>query len=74
VPEADWQALPRNSKGKLAKSCFAYDAEQDQYYCPQGKAMPFEKMKSDERGGEKVPLRVYPLLGVCWLSAGGCVP
>jgi hypothetical protein len=43
----------------LAKSCFAYDAEQDQYYCPQGKAMPYEKMKSDERGGEKVPLRVY---------------
>jgi len=71
VPEADWQALPRNSKGKLAKSCFAYDAEQDQYYCPQGKAMPYEKMKSDERGGEKVPLRVYRCSGCagCPLAA-----
>jgi transposase len=59
VPEADWPALPRNSKGKLAKSCFVFNPEEDQYYCPQGKAMPYEKMKSDERGGEKVSLRVY---------------
>jgi len=63
VPEADCHALPRNSKGKLAKSCFVYDAEHDQYYCPQGKPMPYEKMKSDERGGEKVPLRVYRCSG-----------
>lgn len=59
VPEAQWPALPRNSKGKLAKSCFVYDAEKDVYYCPQGHEMPFEKMKSDERGGEKIPLRVH---------------
>jgi transposase len=67
VPEADWQALPRNSKGKLAKSCFVFNTEEDQYYCPQGKPMPYEKMKSDERGGEKVPLRVYRCSG-----CGGC--
>jgi transposase len=59
VPEAEWPALPRNSKGKLDKSCFVYDADQDQYYCPQGNAMPYEKMKSDERGGETIPLWVY---------------
>jgi hypothetical protein len=62
VPETEWQALPRNSKGKLAKSCFVYDAEKDVYYCPQGHEMPFEKMKSDERGGERVPLRVHRCL------------
>jgi transposase len=59
VPEAEWPALPRNSKGKFAKSCFVYDAEKDVYYCPQGHEMPYEKMKSDERGGERIPLRVH---------------
>jgi len=28
------QALPRNSRGQLDKSCFIYDAALDQYYCP----------------------------------------
>jgi hypothetical protein len=73
VPEADWANLPRNAKKQLAKSCFVYDSEQDQYYCPQGKAMPFEKQKTDQRGGEQVPLRVYrasdcvgcPLAAMC---------
>ena len=43
----------------MAKSCFVYDAERDIYYCPQGYEMPFEKTKSDERNGERIPLRVY---------------
>jgi transposase len=71
VPEANWPALPRNSKGKLAKSCFVFNAEEDQYYCPQGKPMRYEKRKSDERGGEKVPLKVYRCSGCagCPLAA-----
>jgi transposase len=32
VPEAEWSKLRRNSQGRLDKSCFVYDAEQDQYY------------------------------------------
>jgi transposase len=59
VPEADWGGLRRNSNGKLAKSCFIYDADQDRYYCPQGKALPYDTTKSDERGGQKVRLYVY---------------
>jgi len=51
--------LPRNDRGQLDKSCFVYDAAHDQYYCPQGHAMPFEKTKSDERGGERVTKRIY---------------
>jgi transposase len=59
LPESQWPQLPRNPQGQLDKSCFLYDANEDQYYCPQGHAMPFEKSKADERGGEQVPLRVY---------------
>jgi transposase len=73
VPAAAWEQLPRNPQGQLAKSCFVYDTPQDQYYCPQGHAMPFEKTKPDERGGVRITLRVYrcaacagcPLAAVC---------
>jgi hypothetical protein len=59
VPEDQWDRLPRSGRKQLAKSCFIYDAEQDVYYCPQGHAMPYEKMKPDERNGERITLRVY---------------
>lgn len=59
VPPEQWPELPRNSKGQLDKSCFVYDAERDEYYCPQGHAMPFEKTKSEQRAGVHVTLRVY---------------
>lgn len=73
VPESEQPKLPRNNRGQLDKSCFVYNADEDRYYCPQGHAMPFEKAKSDQRGGVRVNLRVYrspscagcPLAEVC---------
>ena len=59
VPQSEWSKLPRGNQGKLDKSGFVYDAEKDQYYCPRGQAMPFEKTKPDQRGGETVTLHVY---------------
>ena len=59
VPAERWPELPRNGQGQLDKSCFLYEASTDQYYCPQGHAMPFEKTKPAERGGEKIQLRMY---------------
>ena len=59
VPEEQWPNLPRSGRKQLAKSCFVYDAEHDLYYCPQGHAMPFEKLKPDERNGERIQLRIY---------------
>ena len=59
VPETEWPKLPRNNRGKLDKTCFVYAADEDQYYCPQGHAMPFAKSKSELRAGAKVNLRVY---------------
>jgi hypothetical protein len=62
VPESEWGKLKRNSKGQLDKTCFVYDAEEDQYYCPAGHVLPFTKGKSDRRGGKRVGLRVYQCL------------
>lgn len=59
VPQEEWCKMRRNSQGRLDKSSFVYDADQDQYYCPQGHAMPFDKMKPGERSGVRVTLRVY---------------
>ncbi len=59
VLETERAKSPRNTQGKLAKSCFVYDVQTDLYYCPQGHAMPLEKTKPAERGGKRVTLRVY---------------
>jgi transposase len=73
VPSEAWAGLPRNSQKQLDKSCFVYNESEDQYYCPQGHAMPYEQTKREERGGETVSKRIYrchacagcPLAAVC---------
>jgi hypothetical protein len=52
VDESEWSRLPKNAQGKLDKSCFVYDAEHDQYYCPGGRVLPFESSYRDKTGGE----------------------
>jgi transposase len=76
VPESEWPNLKRNGQGQLDKSCFIYVPEEDQFYCPQGKAMPFEKTKPDRRGGEVVTKRVYRSDGCagCPLAAACLAP
>jgi transposase len=58
VPEDQWPDLPRNPQGQLDKSCFVYDASADQYYCPQGRPLPYAESK---------PRRVYRCA-----DCGGC--
>lgn len=73
VPESQWEQLPRNSQGKLDRSCFTYDSEQDLYYCPMGQTLEYEKTKQREVGGETLDVRSYrsqacegcPLAGSC---------
>jgi hypothetical protein len=73
IPESQWPELPRNDHGQLDKSCFVYVASEDQYYCPQGHAMPFETTKPDKRGAEVIQKRTYrcsgcagcPLVAAC---------
>lgn len=48
VPASEWPNLPRNSQGQLDKSCFVFDAANDQYYCPQGQTLSFEQNKREE--------------------------
>jgi len=59
VPESEWPKLPRNHQKQLDKSCFVYVEAEDQYYCPQGQAMPFETTKPEQRGGEVIQKRIY---------------
>lgn len=59
VAESQWPDLPRNDQGRLDKSCFVYHESEDQYYCPQGHAMPFETTKPEKRGGEVIQKRIY---------------
>jgi len=78
VSPTDWPKLPRNQQGQLDKSCFIYDAEQDQYYCPQGHAMPFEKTTPEARRKQKKTVRIYrchacagcPLASACLAKRG----
>lgn len=59
IPESEWSKLPRNNQGQLDKSCFVYDAQNDEYRCPQGHAMPYAIWKSEKRQGVRVVLRVH---------------
>jgi transposase len=59
VPPEGWSRLPLNSKKQLDKSCFLYDASEDQYYCPQGQTLPYEQTKREKRGGTMVNKRLY---------------
>jgi hypothetical protein len=76
VPESQWPQLPRNNQKQLDKSCFIYDADNNQYYCPQGQALPFSETKSERQQGQVVHRTVYrcgactgcPLAGACLSS------
>lgn len=59
VPEQAWSQLPRNNQKQLDKSCFVYDATGDQYYCPQGHALPYTESKSDRQQGQVVRRSIY---------------
>jgi transposase len=74
VPEAAWSMLPINPQTKkLDKACFVYNEQENQYYCPLGHTLEFEKTKPDVRQGQKITLQVYrchacegcPLAGLC---------
>ena len=80
VPEEQCGNLPRNAQGRLAKSCFVYDEEADQYYCPQGRPMPFRRMNKVDRNRGLREWRVYqcrdckgcPLAAACLSPTTKC--
>ena len=43
VPEEQWSQLPLNPQGQLDKSNFVYVAERDEYVCPQGRVLSYER-------------------------------
>lgn len=74
VAAEDCDRLPIDPANKqLDKSAFIYVAEEDRYYCPQGRPLNYEQTKREERRGQRTERRVYrspdcsdcPLFDVC---------
>ena len=61
IPEADWPRLPRRRQtGKLDRAAFVYDQADDCYYCPQGRKLAFDHVKTKARDtGADSEYRVY---------------
>jgi len=59
VAEEQWPNLPRNDKGKLAKSCFVYDADNDLYICPLGKELRYRETKKHAGSQGTTAMRIY---------------
>jgi transposase len=73
VAESEWPKLPRRAQtGKLDRSAFIYDRAKDCYYCPQGRALVFDSVKTQGRDTcEASAYRVYrcPSCAGCGLAA-----
>jgi hypothetical protein len=59
VPEPQWASLPRNPQGQLDKSCFVYDAQAEQYFCPQGQPLTYKQIKRERHRGQLTVRQVY---------------
>ena len=50
VAQEDWSKLPRRTQSKkLDRASFAYDEQKDCYYCPQGRRLAFDQIKTKGR-------------------------
>lgn len=67
APE-QWKKLPRRDK-RLAHSAFLYEAEQDQYRCPMGVALTFQKTCKNTHNGDLNRHYVCPGKDGCPLAA-----
>jgi transposase len=63
VPPEQWAKLPtktvrprgsKETQKQLERAAFVYDAEQNCYWCPQGKALPYQGTTSQMRSGERI--------------------
>lgn len=74
VAQADIQRLPTTTTKKkdgtkttkFNKNAFVYDAEQDSYWCPAGKEMPYTNQTSqNENGRQRIRFRYYAAESDC---------
>lgn len=63
VPPEQWAKLPtkmvkphgsKEPQKQLERAAFVYDAEQNCYWCPQGKALPYQTTTSQMRSGVRI--------------------
>jgi transposase len=67
ISEEQWAALPKDKAGIVKPVAFGYDAEGDQYRCPMGQALPYQRRVS---GGGRHGSRKARLYGGCPACAG----
>lgn len=59
VSESEYDALPTRGS-RLDRSAFVYDPEEDCYYCPMGRRMPFaQTVNRKSCDSEKISVRIY---------------
>jgi transposase len=49
LSDAEWDALPKDSEGRIIKGAFRYDADADVYVCPMGEVLPFVRNSQDRK-------------------------
>jgi hypothetical protein len=49
LTDAEWDALPKDGKGRITKAAFRYDAESDTYVCPMGQVLTFVRNSQDRK-------------------------
>ena len=49
LTDEQWVALPKDSKGRIEKEAFRYDAQEDVYRCPMGQTLPFLRFSTAQR-------------------------
>jgi transposase len=49
LTEAQWEALPKDGKGRIEKEAFRYDAETDVYRCPMNQELRFVRNSQDRQ-------------------------
>lgn len=59
VAPEQWDELPRNPQGRIDKSAFTYDSQNDRYYCPMGETMEFTKSDRRQQAGGMVRYKIY---------------
>jgi transposase len=60
VPAEQWDRLPLDGSTKrLGRTAFVYDPQGDCYWCPMGKALPFDRILDKPRRNETIEYRRY---------------
>jgi transposase len=65
LAEAQWEALPKDGKGRIEKAAFRYDAEVNVYRCPMGQELGFVRNSQKQQKSGTVIRAQYGGCSAC---------